>query len=95
MKRIGGNRRKSRYKMSVSLSDKGKLHIKKYLQTFETGEKVLLKAYPSHQGGLFCLRFHGKVGEIVGKQGTCYKVGIMDGKKSKECIVHPVHILKA
>jgi len=95
MKRVGGNRRKSRYKMKKSVSEKGKLHLKRYLQTFEAGDRVLLKAYPSHQGGLFCLRFHGKIGEIVGKQGTCYKVAIKDFKKAKECLVHPVHMLKA
>jgi large subunit ribosomal protein L21e len=95
MKRIGGMRRKSRSKMSKSVSEKGKLHVTRFLQAFDEGEKVLLKAYPSHQGGLFCLRFHGKVGEVVGKQGDCYKVQIKDGSKLKTCIVHPVHLLKA
>ncbi len=94
MKRIGGNRRKSRYKMSKSISEKGKLPINRFLQTFETGEKVLLKAFPSYHKGLFCLRFYGKVGEVIGKQGNCYKVDIIDGKKAKECIVHPVHLLR-
>jgi large subunit ribosomal protein L21e len=92
MKRVGGFRRKSRYKMRKSVSEKGKLHISKFLANFNDGEKVLLKAYPSHQGGLFCLRFHGRVGEIVGKQGDCYKVNVKDGSKLKTCIVHPVHL---
>ena len=95
MKRTGGFRRKSRYKMGVSVSDKGKLHLKRFLQTFEEGEKVLLKAYPSYQKGLFCLRFHGKVGDIVGTQGECYQVKIKDGGKQKICVVHPVHLLRA
>ena len=94
MKRIGGNRRKSRYKMSKSISEKGKLPIGRFMQSFEEGEKVLLKAFPSYHKGLFSLRFYGKVGNISGKQGDCYKVSIMDGKKAKECIVHPVHLLK-
>jgi len=94
MKRVGGNRRKSRFKMSKSISEKGKLPISKFLQTFENGEKVLLKAFPSYHKGLFCLRFHGKVGEVVGNQGNCYKVNIKDGGKAKSCIVHPVHLLK-
>ena len=95
MKRVGGFRRKSRYKMQKSVSEKGKLHIKKFMQKFEAGDKVLLKAYPSHQGGMFCLRFYGKIGEIVGEQGSCYKVNIKDGKKVKTCVVHPVHLLRA
>lgn len=95
MKRIGGNRRKSRYKMKKSVSEKGKLHIKRFMQSFEEGEKVLLKAYSSYQKGLFCLRFHGKIGEVAGKQGDCYKVNIKDGNKKKLCVVHPVHMLRA
>jgi large subunit ribosomal protein L21e len=95
MKRVGGNRRKTRYKMKKSVSEKGKLHISKFLATFNEGEKVLLKAYPSYQRGLFFLRFYGKIGEIVGKQGECYKVKIKDGRAIKECIIHPVHLQKA
>ena len=95
MKRIGGARRKSRNKMKVSLSDKGKLPIKRYLQTFENGDKVLLKAFPAEQKGLFWLRFHGKTGEITGTQGKCYKVNIKDGGKKKTCVVNPVHLIRA
>lgn len=95
MKRVGGNRRKSRYKMKKSVSEKGKLHISRFMQKYEEGDKVLLKAYPSYQKGLFCLRFHGKVGEIKTKQGDCYGVAIKDGNKAKVCIVHPVHLLRA
>ena len=94
MKRVGGFRRKSRHKMRKSISEKGKLHISRFLGTFELEDRVLLKAYPSYQKGLFCLRFHGKIGEIVGKTGECYKVQIKDGNKKKECIVHPVHLIK-
>lgn len=94
MKRIGGFRRKSRYKMKVSISDKGKLPLKRYLQTFEEGDKVLLKAFSPEHKGLFCLRFHGKIGEVIGSQGSCYKVQIKDGRASKMCIVNPVHLVR-
>jgi len=94
MKRVGGFRRKSRHKMSKSLSERGKLHIKKFLQEFDVEDKVLLKAYPSHHKGLFALRFYGKIGNIKGKQGECYNVEIKDGNKTKKCVVHPVHLVK-
>ncbi|MFW6233546.1 MAG: 50S ribosomal protein L21e, partial [Nanoarchaeota archaeon] len=51
--------------------------------------------YPSYHKGLFCLRFHGKIGEVVGTQGECYKVNIKDGDKLKRCVIHPVHLLRA
>lgn len=92
MKRIGGFRRKSRQKLSKPLKMKGKLHITKFLQTFEEGEKVILKAYPSHHGGMFPLKFYGSIGKIVGKQGSCYKVNVKEGKKNKQLVVHPVHM---
>jgi large subunit ribosomal protein L21e len=92
MKRIGGNRRKTRGKFSKSLSQKGKLYVNKYLQELSEGERVLLKADPTHQGGLFFPRFHGKIGTVVGQQGECYRVSIKDGGKAKTCIVHPVHL---
>ena len=94
MKRIGGFRRKSRYKMKMSVSEKGKLPIKRYLQKFEEGDKVLLKAFPAEQKGLFCLRFHGKIGEVVGNQGNSFKVQIKDGRKTKICVVNPVHLIR-
>lgn len=95
MKRVGGARRKTRYIMSKSVSEKGKLHIKRYLQGFEQGDKVLLKAYPSYQKGIFCLRFQGRIGEVSSKIGECYKVNVRDGNKVKECVIHPVHLLRA
>ena len=92
MKRVGGFRRKTRYKLRQSISNKGKLPVTKFLQEFEMGSRVVLKAEPSYQGGMFFLRFHGKVGEVVGKQGDCYLVAIKDGKKAKKCLTHPVHL---
>ena len=95
MKRVGGFRRKSRHKLKRSVKEKGKLPIQRFLQKFETGEKVVLKAYPSYHRGFFSLRFWGKAGEIVKMQGKCYQVKIRDGKKEKICVVHPVHLIRA
>jgi large subunit ribosomal protein L21e len=94
MKRIGGARRKSRSKMRKSVSEKGKFYISKYLQEFDIGQRVLLKAEPSYQGGIFCLRFYGKIGNVVSKQGNCYKVELKDGNKLKQFIVHPIHLVR-
>ena len=92
MKRIGGNRRKTRGKFSKSISQKGKLYVNEYLKELSEGERVLLKANPGYQTGLFFPRFHGKIGTVVGTQGSCYQVSIKDGGKPKTCIVHPVHL---
>ncbi|MAE13282.1 50S ribosomal protein L21e [Candidatus Woesearchaeota archaeon] len=90
--RAGGFRRKTRFKLQKNIRDKGKTSLRNYLQTFEVGEKVTLKAEPAIQKGMHFPRFNGKTGVITCKKGTCYEVSIKDGKKEKPLIVHPVHL---
>ncbi len=92
MKRIGGMRRKTRSKLRKNVSERGKISIRDYLQNFKEGEKVSLSAEPAYQKGMYFPRFHGLVGTIVGKKGSCYRVEIKDRNKLKELIVHPVHL---
>jgi len=92
--RTGSFRRKTRSKLRKSIKDKSKLSIRRYLQEFKTGERVLLKAEPAVQKGMYFPRFHGKIGVIKGKQGNCYKVLIKDKKMEKIQIIHPIHLRK-
>ena len=93
-KRIGGARRKTRYKFQKSYKDKGKISLTKYFQKFENDQRVKLLTEPAIQKGMYHRRFHGKVGKIVGSRGRCYLVKIKDGSKEKELIIHPVHLTK-
>ena len=95
VKRVGTARTKSRHKMKKPYKRKGKLSLTRYFAKYADGDKVVLKAEPSVQNGLYFLRYHGKVGVVEGKQGRCYKVKVMDRKKPKTMIVHPVHLQKA
>ncbi len=90
--RIGGTRRKSRYKSKKPRREKGKLKTRKYLEEYKAGDKVLLKPEPFVQKGLFHLRFSGRSGIINRKTGRCYEVRIKDSAKEKKIIVHPVHL---
>ncbi len=90
--RIGGQRRKTRGKFSKRRRQQGKLSLRAYLQELEPGTKVALKAEPSIQRGLYFRRFHGRVGEVARRLGTCYEVLVRDGSKEKKLIVHPVHL---
>ncbi len=94
VQRTGRARRKTRHKLQKSLRRKGKISLRNFLQTLENGDKVVLKAEPAYQKGLYFPRFHGKVGKITGKKGECYEVTIKDFKKEKKLIVHPVHLKK-
>ncbi len=92
VQRVGGMRRKTRNKLAKHARQKGKVSIRRSLQQFTNGDKVLLLAEPAVQGGMYFPRFHGKVGFIEGMQGECYKVAITDGNNKKQLIVHPVHL---
>jgi large subunit ribosomal protein L21e len=94
-KRIGGNRRKTRYKFTKNIRTKGKVSITKYLQSFREGDKVQLSAEPAIHKGVYFKRFHGKTGTVISKQGNCYKINIKDINMIKTIIVHPVHLKKA
>jgi ribosomal protein L21E len=91
-KRIGGYRRRTRYKLGKAVREKGKLSLTKYFQSFKEGDKVQLSLEPSIQKGIFLPRYNGKVGVIENKVGECYNVVIQDIKKEKVVLVHPIHL---
>ncbi len=93
-KRVGGFRRKTRQKLRKKVREKGKISLSKYFQKLEEGDKVILKAEPAVQEGMYFRRFHGKQGIIREKQGNCYYVQIKDGGIIKKLLVHPIHLKK-
>lgn len=92
--RIGGGRRKTRQKFKKHYKLAGKISLRNYLQEFSEGDKVALRTEPAVQNGMYHRRFHGKIGTIERKNGSCYYVRIKDGDKAKHLIVHPVHLKK-
>jgi large subunit ribosomal protein L21e len=92
--RVGGNRRKTRHILQSDVRSKGKISIARYLQPFQVGDHVLLKAQPAVHEGLYFRRYHGMRGCISGKQGHCYLVDIDAKGKTKSLIVHPAHLVK-
>jgi len=91
-KRIGGYRRRTRYKLGKSVRNKGKISLTNYFQSYKEGDKVKLSLEPSIQKGIFLPRYNGKVGVVVNKVGECYNVSINDIKKEKVVLVHPIHL---
>jgi len=92
--RKGGARRKTRQKFSKQYKLRGKVSLRSYLQVLAAGDKVALKAEPAVAEGLYFRRFHGKIGTVKRKLGSCYEVVIRDQEKQKRVIVHPVHLRK-
>ncbi len=94
VQRQGGMRKGTRSLMKKPIRQKGKVSLRSYFQKLEEGQKVQLKAEPAYQKGMFLPRFAGKIGIVKGKKGECYLVEIKDHNKTKELIVHPVHLVK-
>ena len=94
-KRIGGLRRKTRYKLKKEKRSSGKISITNYFQSFNTGDRVYLGVESAVQKGMYHPRFMGKSGVIKGKRGRCYEVTINDLGKDKTLVVHPVHLRRA
>jgi large subunit ribosomal protein L21e len=92
--RRGSYRRKTRTLMSKHFRERGKISLTKYFAEYKDGDKVILKAEPAVQKGIYHLRFHGRAGVIKAKQGDCYNVEILDGNKPKTLIVHPIHLAR-
>lgn len=95
VQRIGGLRRKTRYKFTKERRQSGKISVTRYMQTFKIGEKVNLIVEPAVQKGMYHPRFMGKSGFVTAKRGKCYIVSIKDIGKEKTVIVHQVHLKRA
>lgn len=94
VKRTGGSRRKTRHKLKKNVRTRGKISLTSFFQKFNSGDKVVLKAEPAYQKGMYFPRFHGKTAVISKQIGTCYEVLLNDQGKDKTLIVHPVHLKK-
>ena len=94
VQRVGGFRRKTRFKLSKDTRSKGKISLTQYFQQLNENDKVKLLANPTIQKGMYFPRFHGKMGTVKGKRGDCYLINIKDGNKEKSLIVHPIHLKK-
>ncbi|MFA5406850.1 MAG: 50S ribosomal protein L21e [Candidatus Nanoarchaeia archaeon] len=87
-----GPRRGTRRKLKKSVRDKGKVTIRRLVQEFKKGERVIIKPEPSIQKGLPYKRFFGKQGFILDKKGKAYIVQVKDGNSIKQAISLPVHL---
>ncbi|MCD6274417.1 MAG: 50S ribosomal protein L21e [Candidatus Aenigmarchaeota archaeon] len=85
-----GKLRKARHKLK---KDKKKEGITKYLRNFEIGEKVVIKIDSSSQNYPHP-RYHGLIGEVKGKRGKAYIIGLKFGNSQKQIITTSEHLKK-
>jgi large subunit ribosomal protein L21e len=82
----------SRDKLSNDPRERGTSPPARSVAEFDTGQKVHLSIDPSIPDGRFHQRFNGHTGEVVGTQGTAYKVRVNDSGKEKVLLAGPAHL---
>ncbi|SEP78647.1 50S ribosomal protein L21e [Natrinema salaciae] len=92
MPKSNGPRQGTRKKLANDPRDRGASPPQRAIQEYDVGEKVHLKIDPSVPNGRYHPRFDGRTGEVVGKQGSAFKVQINDGGKDKTLLVTAAHL---
>jgi len=87
-----GFRRKSRYKLTKTVREKGLSPVSRAIQEFEVGEMVHIDLDPSVQKGMPHPKFQGQTGRVVGHRGRAYLLEVRDGNLIKEIIAFPEHL---
>jgi large subunit ribosomal protein L21e len=92
--RSKGSRSGTRHKLRKKAKNKGKLPIRRVVQEFKKGERVIINPEPSIQKGMPHKRFFWKQGVVLDKKGKAYVIGVKVGKLEKKVISLPVHLKK-
>jgi large subunit ribosomal protein L21e len=72
--------------------ERGKTTLSKILQSYNEGDKVVVKIDSSVHKGMPHRRFHGRIGVVRAKRGSSYVVHVTQGDATKEIIVRPEHL---
>ena len=76
---------------SKKVRTRGKIKLSSYFKKISKNEKVAVVKEQGIKAG-FPLRIIGKSGKVIGPRGKYFEVEIIDGKKKKTFIIHPVHL---
>ncbi len=88
-----GLHRRSRRRLKLDINQRGKIDIKKALQSFELGDKVVVDPDSRFQRNLPQRSFFGSVGIVVKKKGKAYTIEVeQQGKRPKRIDLLPMHI---
>lgn len=72
---------------------RGKISFSKYFQKIEKGNSVAVVKERSLKRN-FPDTIQGRTGEVLSKRGSHFIVKILDIKRPKEYLIHPVHLKK-
>ena len=90
--RSKGIRSKSRNILRKRPRERGMPPVTHTLAEYPEGTKVAVKINPTVHKGMPHIRFQGRTGTVIGKQGLSFRVQMSIGKKVKELVVRPEHL---
>ncbi len=79
-------------KLKKKVREKGLYPLSRIMYEYKDNEKVLIKIDSSVHKGRPHPRFHGRIGEVIGRRGRAYIIKMKDIKKTKYLIVTPEHL---
>ena len=88
-KKAKGKRAKTRHKMKKRGP---KVTVNKLLQVIPDGTKVDVHIDSSIHAGLPDIRYKGKTGTVIRKQGSAFLVEVRVGKQDRILVVGPAHL---
>ena len=90
-----GFRSRTRGTLTKEVRERGMPPITQFLQTFETGSRVIVRLEASDPRGQPHPRYQGRVAVVVGRVGRAFRIEFLDGHKRKQLIANAVHLLPA
>jgi len=94
MKMSHGPRAGTRYSLQRRPRDRGLTKITKSLQTFDEGDRTIIKIDPSVHKGMPHRRFQGHLGVVQARRGDAYVLTVYDGNMAKTIIARPEHLMR-
>jgi large subunit ribosomal protein L21e len=86
---------RTRGTLTKEARERGMPPVTRYLQTFEVGERVMIRLEASEPHGQPHPRYQGRTATVLAQVGRCYRLGFTDGGKAKQVIAHPVHLVRS
>jgi large subunit ribosomal protein L21e len=90
-----GFRARTRGTFTKHVRERGRPPVTRFLQTFEVGDRVIVRIESSEPHGMPHPRYQGRVATVTARVGRSYRIAFLDGGKAKELVAHPVHLLPA
>jgi large subunit ribosomal protein L21e len=86
---------RTRGTLTKEVRERGMPPVTKFLQTFETGSRVIVRLEASDTRGMPHPRYQGRVAVVVGRVGRAFRIEFLDGNKKKQLIANAVHLIPA